>query len=187
MIARLLVWLRGVKTEGLSNVPREGAVIIAANHLSSWDPIVIAAVIDRPIHYMGKEELFEHELLAGLLKSVYAFPVKRGAPDRKALKQALDVLEQQSVLGIFPEGTRSKTGELAKPHHGIAMISLKGNATVVPVACIGTDRFCSIRRPAVTVRFGQPVKYEEYYNSRLSATVLEEVSKDIMEKISYLL
>lgn len=186
-LASVLVKLRGGKVEGLENIPGEGAVIIAANHMSSWDPIVIGAVVKRPIHYMAKEELFDHEILAWLLKSVYAFPVKRGAPDRKAIKQALEILEQQQILGIFPEGTRSKTGELAKPHHGIAMLALKGNAAVIPAACMGAGQLFGIKKGPILVRFGSPLEYEEFHASRLSATALEDVSKDIMDKISDLL
>jgi 1-acyl-sn-glycerol-3-phosphate acyltransferase len=131
--------------------------------MSFWDPIVIAAVVARKIHYMAKEELFEHILLARLFRTLNAFPVKRGAPDRRALKTGLELLAEQKVLGIFPEGTRSKTGELSKPQHGIAMLA-----------------------SPVVVKIGPPVRYEEYYGSKLSTSVLEEVSRDIMDKISLL-
>lgn len=183
----VLFWVGRVKVEGKENFPANGAVIVAANHVSFWDPVVVAVFIDRKIHYMAKEELFEHVLIARFLRKLQAFPVKRGIPDRRALKIGLDILEEQKVLGIFPEGTRSKTGELSKPQHGIAMLALKGEAPIVPVACIGTNKiFPWAWMSPVVVRIGIPVRYEEYDGAKLSTSVLEEVSRDIMDKISHL-
>jgi 1-acyl-sn-glycerol-3-phosphate acyltransferase len=187
-VARFIFWLGKVKAEGLERFPGQGPVIIAANHISFWDPVVVAALLNRPVSFMAKEELFEHSILASFFSKLYVFPVKRGTPDRKALKKAMEVLEEQGVLGIFPEGTRSKTGELSKPQHGIAMLALKTKAPVVPVACLGTDKiFPWGWISPVIVKYGEPVRYEEYYGTRLSTSVLEEVSKDIMDKISDLL
>lgn len=186
-LVAILFWIGRVKVEGKENFPAKGAVILAANHVSFWDPVVVAAFIDRKIHYMAKEELFEHVLIARFLRKLNAFPVKRGVPDRKALKMGLDLLQQEEVLGIFPEGTRSKTGEISKPQHGIAMLALKAEAPVIPVACIGTRKFFPWAWISpVLVRIGEPIRYEEYYGAKLSTSVLEEVSRDIMDKISML-
>ncbi len=180
----ILFWVGRVKVEGKESLPSDGGVILAANHESLWDPVVVAAVVDRQVHYMAKEELFEHDLIARFLRKLNAFPVKRGVPDRRALRKGLEILEEQRVLGIFPEGTRSKTGELSKPQHGIAMLALKGKAPVVPVACIGTRKiFPWAWFSPVVIRIGTPVMYEEYYEAKLSTSVLEEVSQDIMDKI----
>ncbi|MGE5543902.1 MAG: lysophospholipid acyltransferase family protein [Bacillota bacterium] len=187
MIASVLFWLGRVKVEGKENFPADGAVILAGNHESFWDPVVVAAFIERKIHYMAKEELFEHVLIAKFLRRLNAFPVKRGSPDRTAMKTALKILEEGKVLGIFPEGTRSKTGELSKPQHGIAMLVLKGKAPVVPVAFVGTRKiFPWAWFSPVVVRIGSPVSYDEYYEAKLSTSLLEEVSRDIMDKISVL-
>ncbi len=186
-VVAVLFWLGRVKVEGKENFPSDGAVILAGNHVGFWDPIVVAAFVERQIHYMAKEELFEHILLAKLLYKLNAFPVKRGSADRKAMKTALKILEEEKVLGIFPEGTRSKTGELSKPQHGIAMLVLKGKAPVVPVAFIGTNKiFPWSWFSPVEVKIGSPVTYDEYYDSKLSTSLLEEVSRDIMDKISIL-
>lgn len=183
----LLFWVGRVKVEGEENFPSDGAVILAGNHMGFWDPVVVAAFIDRQIHYMAKEELFEHVLLAKFFRQLNAFPVKRGSPDRKAMKTALRILEEEKVLGIFPEGTRSKTGELSKPQHGIAMLVLKGKAPVVPVAFIGTRKiFPWAWFSPVVVKIGKPVTYDEFYDAKLSTSLLEEVSRDIMDKISAL-
>lgn len=186
-IVALLFRLGRVKVEGKENFPPEGAVILAGNHMGLWDPVLAAAFIDRQIHYMAKEELFDHVLIARFLRALNAFPVKRGSPDRKAMKKALEILDEQKVLGIFPEGTRSKTGELSKPQHGIAMLVLKGKAPVVPVAFVGTRKiFPWAWFSPVVVKIGSPVSYDEYYDAKLSTSLLEEISRDIMDKISVL-
>ncbi len=186
-IVSVLFWIGRVKVEGKENFPSEGAVIVAGNHLGFWDPVVVAAFIDRPIHFMAKEELFEHALLAKFLCKLNAFPVKRGSPDRTALKTALNILAENKVLGMFPEGTRSKTGELSKPQHGIAMLVLKSRAPIVPVMFIGTQKiFPWGWFSPVVVKIGKPISYEKYYDAKLSTSLLEEISRDIMDKISVL-
>ncbi len=183
----VLFWIGRVKFEGRENIPAQGSVILAANHLSLWDPIVIAAAVNRKINYMAKEELFENIFLANFFSRLNAFPVKRGIPDRKSLKKGLELLAEGEVLGIFPEGTRSKTGELSKPQHGIAMLVLKGKAPVVPVACLGTKKiFPWGWFSPVVIIIGKPISYDEYYDAKVSTSLLEEVSKDIMDRISLL-
>lgn len=176
------------RVEGIENVPASGPVIIAANHVSNWDPVAVGAALTRTVHFMAKEEMFENQVLAKFFTAIHAFPVKRGAPDRKAIRRALELLGEGQVVGMFPEGTRSKTGELRKPQPGVAMIALKARAQIVPVACIGTRGLvpCGWRRPFI-IRIGKPVEYGEYYGSRLSTQVIEDVSQDIMKRIQELL
>ncbi len=183
----VLFWIGRVKVIGRENLPATGGVIIAANHLSIWDPVVIAVGVEREISYMTKEEAFEHTVVASFLSALNAFPVKRGIPDRKAMKVGLEVLEQGKVVGIFPEGTRSKSGEISKPHHGVAMLALKGRVPIVPAACKGTRRFfpCGWFSP-VKVIFGKPLEYDEYFDARITTVLLEAVSKDIMDNIACL-
>ena len=103
---------------GKENLPAEGPVILAANHLSNWDPPFLACFIPRHVHYMAKTELFENPIFSAMIRSCHAFPVKRGAADRGAIKMAMQVLKGGSVLGVFPEGTRSRTGEMGKAEAG---------------------------------------------------------------------
>jgi 1-acyl-sn-glycerol-3-phosphate acyltransferase len=91
---------------------------------------------------------------------LHAFPVKRGAPDRKAIKRAIEVLNEKQVLGIFPEGTRSKDGKLQEPESGIALIAAKSNdVTLVPVAINGNYKWLS----SIDVIFGEPIKFDTYF------------------------
>ncbi|MDD3880529.1 MAG: lysophospholipid acyltransferase family protein, partial [Syntrophomonas sp.] len=140
LIAQVLFFLFGLKSEGLHNIAEKGPLILAANHVSYWDAIVVAAAVKRPINFMAKAELFDYPLLGYFVKKLNAFPVRRGIADRNAIKKALLVLEEEKVLGIFPEGMRNLKGEDLKAQAGVAMIALKSGAPVVPVACIGTNR-----------------------------------------------
>jgi 1-acyl-sn-glycerol-3-phosphate acyltransferase len=144
----------GVKVEGVENVPPTGPVLLCANHISNLDPPLLGAMIPRPISFMAKASLFKVPVL-GLVISRYlgAFPVQRGTADRAALRTALQILAEGRVFGIFPEGTRSKTGELGQARTGVAFIAMKSGAPVVPVAISGPYRF----RRGPVVRIGKPL------------------------------
>ncbi len=188
MILRFIFFFLGLKSEGTDKVPLTGPVIIAANHVSNWDPIVVALVLKRPIHFMGKEQLFKYKISDTLISSLNAFPVKKGTPDRKAIRHALKVLEEDKVLGIFPEGMRNKTGEELKAQSGVAMIALKSGAPVIPVACIGTK--CNLPwgwfRPLL-VKVGDPIYMDQYEGQKMHSANLQQLSDDIMNKINQLL
>ncbi|NLC06928.1 MAG: 1-acyl-sn-glycerol-3-phosphate acyltransferase [Syntrophomonadaceae bacterium] len=177
------------KISGLDNFPVKGPVVVVSNHVSNWDPIVIGTALPRPVHFMAKEELFRYPLLGNLLIRLNAFPVKRGQPDRSAIRRALEILGAGGVLGLFPEGSRSKTGELLKPQPGVAMIALKAKVPVLPVACVGTDKMGKKGSffQSFEVRIGKPIEYIEYYEQKLSTKNLEIISQDIMEQIALLL
>jgi len=177
------------KIKGIENFPLKGPVIVVSNHVSLADPIAIGAALPRPVSFMAKEELFKHSLFCNFLARLHAFPVKRGQPDRSAIRKALEVLESGQVLGLFPEGSRSKTGELLKPQPGVAMIALKAKVPVIPVACVGTERMCKKGSwfNSFELRIGQPIEYSEYYEQKLNTKNLEIVSQNIMEQIALLM
>lgn len=187
-ILSIIFYILGLKANGVKNIPQKGSAIIAANHVSNWDPIVVALVINRPIHFIAKAELFNSVLLGKLLYKLHAFPIKRGAGDRRAIRNALKILEEENILGIFPEGARNKVGEDLKAQSGVAMLALKSQVPVVPVACIGTDKKIPFGWfQTLEVRIGTPVLYAEYAEQKVNSAVLEEVSIDIMKKINVLL
>lgn len=177
------------RVEGLNNFPASGPVVVVSNHASLWDPIAVACALPRQVHFMAKEELFQYPLLGNILNRVGTFPVKRGQPDRTAIRRSLELLENNRVLGLFPEGTRSRTGELQKPHPGAAMIALKARAAVVPVACVGTvGLWKKIFKPsAVVVKISPPTYYDEYCEQKLSAKCLETVSQDMMNRVALMM
>ncbi|MDD2619262.1 MAG: lysophospholipid acyltransferase family protein [Syntrophomonadaceae bacterium] len=187
-IAILFFSLLGLKSDGIHNLPERGPVIIASNHVSNWDPLLVASVLNRPIHYIGKVELFKNPLMAALMKKLEVIPVKRGETNRAAIKSALTVLEQNQVLGIFPEGARKKTGDDLKAQAGVAMIAVKSGAPILPVACIGSNRNLPIGwlKPLL-IRVGPPINLSAYEGQRINSAMLDQVSVKIMDEINLLL
>ncbi|WP_296899761.1 lysophospholipid acyltransferase family protein [uncultured Megamonas sp.] len=168
--------------KGKENVPKEGAVILAANHLSNWDPPLVGTFIPRHLAYMAKEELFKVPILKNILKAVHTFPVKRGASDRAAIKTALQMLKAKECICMFPEGTRSKDGKLHKGAPGVALIAAKSKATVVPVAIQGTFKLKPFRR--ITLIYGKPMVFEA---EKVDKENLQEFTEKIMQEIASML
>ncbi|MCR5176357.1 MAG: 1-acyl-sn-glycerol-3-phosphate acyltransferase [Anaerovibrio sp.] len=171
---------------GRENVPLEGGMIMAANHLSNWDPPVVGTYMPRPVAYMAKEELFSPAIAGVIIRNLYAFPVKRGAADRGAIKTALGILKQGLCLGVFPEGTRSKDGKTHKAESGVALLAAMGKVPVVPTAIIGTNKIFQNGGflPRLQIIFGEPVYFEGKHNDKEE---LANFSKKIMDKIDNLI
>ena len=130
-------WL-GMQVAGEEHIPEKGAFIVASNHASYFDPPLIGtAMRHHLIHFMAKEELFHNPLMGWFLRYVGTFPVHRGRVDRKALVEALRVLKQGCVLGIFPEGTSRDQGKLGKFHEGMAAIAIRA-----PYGSCSVSRSC---------------------------------------------
>lgn len=183
--AKSLVWnvlnpLYRFDIKGLDNFPKSGGILICANHIDALDPPVVGITAPRPVHFMAKEELFQAPILKPLLPKLNAFPVKRGLSDREALRRALAILKNGDVMGIFPEGTRSKNGELGKGFSGAGFFALKGEADVVPCAIIGPYK--PFKR--LKVVYGEPIIMQPYRDQKASA---DDVTKVIMDKIQQLL
>ena len=153
------IWLRW-EVFGKENIPAEGPVVIAANHLSLLDPPVLGAAATRKVHFMAKSELFKPAWFGALIRKLGAFPVRRGAMDRDAIKTGLTILKENKVLAVFPEGTRSKTGELGRAGGGAFMMAVKCKAKIVPVYIYGTDLKRHPGWPKVRVIFGKPMEYD---------------------------
>ena len=160
---------------GRENIPAEGAVILAANHASNIDPPLMASLIDRPVSYMAKVELFENP--------IFGAAIRRGASDRGAIKAAVTVLKEGRVLGLFPEGTRSKTGELKKAEAGVALIAAMTGAPIVPVAILNTHRIFANGGliPQLRIMYGTPISF---HGDRKSKESLDSFSEEIMAEIA---
>lgn len=127
-----------IEVEGTERVPMEEPVIIAANHHSFLDPLVIGVLLPRPIAFIARGDLFRIPGLGWLLHKLYAIPVERGSGDLAAVKAAIRTLRSGMAFGIFPEGRRSRSGYLEPFKTGAAAIALRTGARVVPVAIVGT-------------------------------------------------
>ena len=127
-----------LKVIGLENIPEKNGVIICPNHTSNADPVVLAVSLKRQVYFMAKAELFKNKILRKLFKMVGAFPVERGKRDSSAIDNAEKILKNGEQLGLFIEGTRSKTDDFLRPKTGCAMIAYKTGATIIPVCITGT-------------------------------------------------
>ncbi|MCM3315959.1 1-acyl-sn-glycerol-3-phosphate acyltransferase [Rummeliibacillus stabekisii] len=165
---------------GKENFPEEGGILLCSNHIDNLDPPMVGICSPRPVNFMAKEELFKVPILKSILPKVHAFPVKRGLSDRQALRVAIDTLKDGQVVGLFPEGTRNKSGKLGKGFSGAGFFALRGNANVVPCAIIGPYK--PFRK--VKVVFGKPIDMEPYRETKAKA---EEVTQVIMDHIQLLL
>ncbi|MUV39763.1 1-acylglycerol-3-phosphate O-acyltransferase [Lentibacillus sp. JNUCC-1] len=161
----ILFPLYRIKVHGKEHIPSRGPVIICSNHISNLDPPVVGITSPRPIYFMAKSELFDKPVLKKLLPGIQAFPVKRGMKDRNALRKGLQVLEDGNTLGLFPEGTRSKTGELGDPLAGAGFFALRSEATIIPCAIVGPYKIG--RR--LHVIYGKPVDMKSYRENKTSA------------------
>ncbi len=178
----------GLESIGRENIPKTGGVIICPNHVSHVDPPAVGVGIRRQVHFMAKEELFKVPVLGYCIRKVGAFPVRRGTADRKAIKRAMDLLDEGKVVCLFPEGTRSLDGKLQEPELGVGLIALKNGAPVVPVAVIGTDRVLpsGASRPTrhrVRVVYGAPMRFDDLSGASDRAA-MEEVGRRIMAAIA---
>lgn len=140
-----LTWLfklfMDLKIEGLEHFPRDGAVIVAANHVTNFDVFPMQISLPRPIFYMAKSSLFKNSFVAIGLRNVGAFPVHRGSKDEWALEHARKVLDHAQTLGMFPEGTRSLGEGLGLAKTGAARLAIEKQVPVLPMAITGSDKF----------------------------------------------
>src|SRR5215208_2749736 len=134
----ILLYFR-LRRLGTEHVP-DGGVILASNHRSFLDPFAIGCCIGRPIYFVAKRELFKNPLLGWLLNCLGAFPIKRGASDEESMSTALALLEREQAVVIFPEGTRIRTGSLARPKRGVGRLALQSGKPVVPIAVTNSER-----------------------------------------------
>jgi 1-acyl-sn-glycerol-3-phosphate acyltransferase len=174
---------------GKENVPRRGAVLVSANHLSLMDPPVVGVSLGRTIIFMAKEELFRSRFSGYFISRFGAFPVHRGRVDREALRQAELVLSRGRVLVMFPEGSRGQ-GHLREGFTGAAMIATRSKVPVLPIGITGTEAIKGwgwmLRRPRITVNIGRP--FELPAPGGLGRREdLERHTKMIMDRIAELL
>lgn len=145
-----------IRTDGFDTIPKQGPFIVICNHMSAFDPLVVGTLIPRPVYFMAKAELFRIRPFAYMIRTLHAYPVTRGTPDRKALRYSLSLLHDGHTLLIFPEGHRTKTGELQPARSGTVFLSKHSNAPLIPVGIVGHYGFRRGIRYAVGNAFTIP-------------------------------
>ncbi len=171
--------------EGLENIPEKEGIIIASNHRSYADPVLLTMYMKRPVKYMAKEELFKNKFFAAFIRMLGAFPVKRGAGDMKVIDDSVEILKNGNNLVIFPEGTRSKENKVGNGKTGVAMIAAMSGADVLPVGiCFDGPKLKF--RCRLTVKIGKVIKADEIAVSGNSPRELRGVKQRIMDEITTL-
>lgn len=189
--ARIIIpLLCKLRIEGLENVPTSGGAVLAADHLSWFDIPIVAFPLNRQVRYMAKEELFSSGV-GWLIKQLGAFAVKRGESDREALRTASELLTAGELVGIFPEGHRSEDHALIEAHPGVALIAMRANAPVIPIAIWGSEKtlrkgYRLIHRPEVHLRYGKPITLEAAGPRRTGAD-LKRGTDEVMTQIALML
>lgn len=130
----------GCEVRGRQNIPQKGGLIIASNHVSYMDPPVIGFATRRELHYLAKEELFRQPLLGPLITAFNSIPIRRGKVDTAGLSRAMEVLNAGHALIMFPEGTRSRDGNLLPARPGVGMLAFNTNSLIVPCHLSGSDQ-----------------------------------------------
>lgn len=155
----LHAYFRG-RIYGAEKVPQSGPFVVVSNHASDFDPPILSNCMRRPVAFMAKQELFEVPILATLIRWYGAYPVKRGAADRSAIRAALTALEEGWAIGIFLTGTRTKDGRVRDPKLGAALIAAKAQVPLLPVSLWGTEQILKKgsslpRAVPLTIRVGE--------------------------------
>jgi 1-acyl-sn-glycerol-3-phosphate acyltransferase len=187
-VFRTYLRLGGWTVVGKENIPLTGPIIFAPNHASLLDPPLVGVSCGRWPFIMAKAELFKG-IVGWAIEQMGSFPVKRGSADRYAFKQAKRILGEGKPLLIFPEGTRTRTGELGKAEAGLAMLAHSNKAPVVPVYISGTEKAFSPRRKGfrlvkARIEFGAPLYFEEEYARKGDRETLESIGDRIMSEIA---
>lgn len=184
MIIRLIFRINGgLAIKGRENIPLEGGVIIAFNHISFLDPLLAGAALPRRATFMARRELFDFPILGWMAKH-YALPVDMERLLPSTVKQSIRRLREGGVVVIFPEGMRSKTGELLEAGQGVGMIALHGNVPIVPALITGSNLALPfnakwLKRAKVSVIFGEPI----YPSKEKTTDRRHDLYKDVSDKV----
>ena len=165
------------KSSGQENIPENTGFIIAPNHMSFFDPPLAGCFMKQDLYFMAKQELFDTPILGSVIKRTNAFPVKRGMQDMSAFRNAFTLLENKKALLMFPEGTRSKTGELGKARPGVGMVACNCQVPIVPVKIVNTNNMKKFKR--IEVKYGKPVYPPKEHTKEDYLKIAQKVLDDI--------
>lgn len=167
-------------TEGLENIPKEGAFLFCSNHISALDPLAITVALKRQPRFMAKVELFKFPPFAWFFRKLGAFPINRTGTDVEAYKKTINILKSGQGMIIFSQGTRLKDFEGAKG--GVALFALKTGTPIIPAFIKSTYKFRSV----VSIKIGEPILMDKYKDMKIKTELIEEVMAIVTEKVNLL-
>ena len=170
-----------IRVTGTEHIPKEGAFILAGNHIHSYDPILLAVLIKRQVHFMGKRELFDGRFSDMFLRKLGAFPVDRQGTDIEAYRTTMAYLTNGKPVCIFSQGTRA--AEFTNAKGGVAVFALKARVPIVPVGISGNYKFFT----KMYVNFGHPMSVEAYAGQKIKTELVDTVMNDLIPRIESLL
>lgn len=173
-----------IKVYGRQNLPKEGGYILASNHVSHLDPILLGISSPRKLNFMARHDLFNKFILGWLLRSWGVFPVKRDTADLSALKEAMRKIKNGQAVALFPEGTRSRDGSIGEGNPGVGFLAAKLDVPVIPAFIRGTEQALAkgskfIRPAKIYLSFGEQIPLER-------RMPYSEITKNIMQAIRHL-
>lgn len=166
------------RVRGTENVPRDGGMIVAANHISYFDPPAVGCALPRQLTYMAKSELFKIPLFGKFIASVGAYPIERGKGDIGAIKRSVALLRGGHAIAMFPEGTRNFEGK-SGAQAGAALLASLAGVPIVPAYIDGTDAVA--RLAPITVTFGAPIVIER--SQKATRDELAKITDEVMARI----
>jgi len=196
LICRNIILLFGkiywrLSSKGTENIPKEGGVLLVANHFSYLDPPLIGSLSPRPVHILAKYELFRVPIFNWLIKALGAIPIKRDVIDRKSLRTAVDILKNGCVLLVFPEGTRTRDGSIGKPKPGPGLIAKLADTAILPVYIEGSYKSLPRKRlfpkpNKITVYFGKSFTINELGYDKQTKNFVYKLSDFMIDRIKEL-
>lgn len=168
-----------IKIVGKENIPMDGKLVLCSNHKNNLDPVIISMYFPRKIAWMGKKEIFNNKAIAYIANKLGVFPVNRDEVDIGAVKNALKILKDNRVLGIFPEGTRVKKMNLNNAKAGASLFAIRSKSPVLPIYIEGNYKIFS----KIIIHVGKPLYLHENIEGKPTPEQYSELSKHILSQI----
>lgn len=191
-----MIWIWLKKINGKTNIPKNSGFIVTSNHVSFLDPMIIPMVFEmqfkKQVCYLGKKELFEPKLGKFFHNTVGTIPIDRKGKDKSALKSAIKALKDNKIIGIFPEGGRSRTGKLQKAKTGAVRLAIWSKKPILPIGILGTfdlwppNKKIFILQKKAILNIGKPIFLSKYYKKPITKKILREATNKVMKEIAYL-
>ena len=178
IISVLVKLIYRVKINGIENLKDDQPIIISANHIHIFDPVILATLTKRQIFFLSKKELFEKKLFAKFFGKLGVIPIDRDNTDIKAIKSCFRVIRAGNILGIFPEGTRVKTIDINNMKKGVALIALKNKVNILPIHIEGTYRIFS----KITVDIYPMIEINNFENMEDSEAI-DKLTEELFNQI----